>query len=78
MQRSAWMRGNCLLGRLPCRTQAAGERYPTHLADASASGERYPTHLDDASASGRLSMRNQEVRWLYRSMQNFRVNLRLR
>ena len=24
-----------LLGRLPCRTQAAGERYPTHLADAS-------------------------------------------
>ena len=34
MQRSAWMRGSCLLGRLPCRTQAAGERYPTHLDDA--------------------------------------------
>jgi hypothetical protein len=34
MQRSAWMRGSCLLGRHPCRTQAAGERYPTHLDGA--------------------------------------------
>jgi hypothetical protein len=39
MQRSAWMRGSCLLGRHPCRTQAAGERYPTHLADAATYAE---------------------------------------